>query len=303
MSVDTSPEQRNQGGAGMSTKLSLGQRLSNEFRQVEWGLTLLLAAGMALVWCLLFLGSSILQVLAGIVPVMVGLFLGRRVKGAWLTHGLMLGLSGFLFGLILVVIYGLVGQNGLVPMPVLQLSADAPPTTASLSELLFFYTTFSLFALIPFPAFGTVMAGRAEQRNRQLKQEVSERGGRLERPGVVRTLSDLQGLSLPQLGSFVLNLYRKKGFTFKDYRFIDKDKHLDLEFSYEDEIYLLRLSVADTVRPGTIESLVQEMRRRAVTKGVVITSTTFTTDALKAGKERRNLVLIDGQTLFDIAEV
>jgi restriction endonuclease Mrr len=45
------------------------------------------------------------------------------------------------------------------------------------------------------------------------------------------------------------------------------------------------------------------MRRRALTKGVVITSTEFTVDALKAGKERRNLVLIDGQTLFEIAEV
>jgi hypothetical protein len=311
MSVDTTPEQRDQGApeaAGepkskQAAKLPLGQRISASLRQLEWGQTLLIAAVMAVTWCALFLGSSILQIMAGIVPVLAGLLLGRRVKGEWLAHGLVLGFSGFLFGLVAVTIYGLLGQAGVLPLPILQLAPDAPPTAAGLSELIFFYATFSLFALIPFPAFGTVMAGRAEQRNRQLKEEVAERGGRLERPGVVRTLSDLQGLSLPQLGSFVLNLYRKKGFEFKDYRFIDKDRHLDLEMSFENELYLLRLSVADKVRPGTIESLVQELRRRSLKKGVVITSTEFTPDAAKAGKDRRNLVLIDGQTLFDIAEV
>jgi hypothetical protein len=303
MSVDTTPEQRDQSAPEANAKPSFGQRISASLRQVEWSQTLLIAAVMAITWCMLFLGSSILQILAGIVPVLAGLLLGRRVKGEWLAHGLVLGFSGFLFGLLAVTIYGLLGQVGLVPLPVLQLAPDQPPTPAGLNELLFFYATFSLFALIPFPAFGTVMAGRAEQRNRQLKQEISERGGRLERPGVIRTLEDLQGLSLPQLGSFVLNLFRKQGFEFTDYRFIDKDRHLDLEMNYEGETYLLRLCVADKVRPGTIESLNQELRRRALKKGVVITSTEFTPDAAKAGKDRRNLVLIDGSTLFDIAEV
>jgi hypothetical protein len=158
------------------------------------------------------------------------------------------------------------------------------------------------FSLIPFPAFGTVMAGRTEQRNQQLQQEVTERGGRLERASVVRTLDDLRGLSLPQFGSFVSNLYRKKGFEFKDYRFIDKDKHLDLEMSYEDELYLMRLTVADKVPSGTIQSLVQDMKKRGVAKGLVITSTEFTPDAAKSGRDRKNLVLIDGPTLFDISE-
>lgn len=303
MSVDTTPEQRDQSAPEANAKPSFGQRISASLRQVEWSQTLLIAAVMAITWCMLFLGSSILQILAGIVPVLAGLLLGRRVKGEWLAHGLVLGFSGFLFGLLAVTVYGLLGQVGLVPLPVLQLAPDQPPTPAGLNELLFFYATFSLFALIPFPAFGTVMAGRAEQRNRQLKQEISERGGRLERPGVIRTLEDLQGLSLPQLGSFVLNLFRKQGFEFTDYRFIDKDRHLDLEMIYEGETYLLRLCVADKVRPGTIESLNQELRRRSLKKGVVITSTEFTPDAARASKDRRNLVLIDGQTLFDIAEV
>jgi hypothetical protein len=174
--------------------------------------------------------------------------------------------------------------------------------TVTAGELLFFYTSFSLFALVPFPAFGTMMAGRSEQRNRELRQQVAERGGQLERPGAVRTLEDLQGLSLPQLGSYVVSLYRRKGFEFKDYRFIDKDKHLDVELEYNKERYLLRLSVADKVRPGTIESLIQEMKRRTVPKGIVIASTEFAPEAVKSLGGRKNVIGIDGQTLFEIAE-
>jgi hypothetical protein len=315
MSVDTRPERRgsqdeakplqraSEPAAPADTpRQSWSERLGLSFGNIEWRLTLLIALGMALAWCLFFLGPSFLQILAGIVPVMAGLYLGRRIKHDWLAHGIVLGVAGFIFGLIAVTIYGSLGQAGLVPMPVLQLSPDAAPTSATLTELLFFYGTFSLFALIPFPAFGTVMSGRAEQRNKQLRDEVAERGGKLERPGVIRTLEDLRGLSLPQLGSYVAALYRKKGFTFKDYRFIDKDKHLDLELEYEGERYLMRLTVADKVTPGTIQSLAQDMKRRGIPKGVAITSTEYTPDAVKTAAAKRSLIAIDGQTLFDIAE-
>ncbi len=303
MSVDTRPE-REQGAAEPTPepRVPLAQRIGDSFRRLRWGETLLIALVMALAWSALFLGNNILQILAGIVPVMAGLYLGRRLKGDWLAHGLLLGVAGFIFGLIATGLYGLLGEAGVVPMPELQLTASEPPAPATLSDLLFFYTTFSLFALIPFPTFGTVMAGRAEQRNQQLQKEIAERGGRLERPGVVRTLEDLRGLSLPQLGSYVLNLYRKKGFEFKDYRFIDKDKHLDLELAYEGQAYLLRLTVADKVSPGTLQSLIQDMKRRGIGKGLVIASTEFTPDAIKAGKDRKNVLLIDGPTLFDMAE-
>ncbi len=309
MSVDTTPEQREQSAAEAEPEtkpaaqaVPLGERIGGSFRNIRWRETLLIALVMAVAWCALFLGSSVLQILAGIVPVMAGLYLGRRLKSDWLAHGLVLGFAGFIFGLVVVVVYGLLGQAGVVPMPNLQLSAEAQASPASLPDLLFFYTTFSLFALIPFPAFGTVMAGRSEQRNQQIQKEVVDRGGKLERPGVIRTIEDLRGLSLPQLGSFVVALYRKKGFEFKDYRFIDKDRHLDLELSYEGQPYLLRLTVADKVTPGTVQSLLQDMKRREIGKGVVLTSTEFTADALKAGRDRKNLVLVDGPTLFDISE-
>jgi len=314
MSVDTTPEKRDKGAPGASTDPSdkgasadaprqpLAERLGLSFRNLEWGRTALTALIMAAVWCVLFLGASVLQIVAGVVPVLAGLYLGRRVKNNYLAHGMTLGLLGFGFGLLIVLGYGALVSAGVLPGPVLQLDPTRPPAPASAGDLLFIYTTFSVFALIPFPAFGTVMAGRAEERNRQLREEVAERGGSLQKPGVVRTLEDLRGLSLPQLGSFVANLYRKKGFTFKDYRFIDKDKHLDIIMEYNEAPYLLRLSVADKVRPGTIESLAQEMKRRSIERGVAITSTEFTPDALKAAAGKRNLVAIDGQMLFDMSE-
>ncbi|NJN16264.1 MAG: restriction endonuclease [Oscillochloris sp.] len=313
MSVDTTPEREKDAPEASSKanthdttpsepRVPLTTRISQSLAAVEWNVTLITALVMATTWCVLFLAANILQILAGVVPVMAGLFLGRRVKGNYLAHGLILGSAGFVFGLILVLIYGGLGQAGVVPLPELQLQADSAPEPAGAGDLLFIYVTFSVFALIPFPAFGTVMAGRAEERNRQLRREVEDRGGRLERPNVVRTLEDLQGLSLPQLGSYVSNLYRKKGFEFKDYRFVDKDKHLDLELEYNNERYLLRLSVADKVRPGTLESLVQDMKRRGIPKAVAITSTEFTPDAVKSAANRKNVIAIDGVTLFAMAE-
>jgi hypothetical protein len=306
MSVETQPEQRQEVTTPEATETPvrppLMQRINTSFGNVEWRITVVVALLMAITWCALFLANNILQILAGVVPVMAGLYLGRRVKGDYLAHGIALGLVGFLVGLVVISVYGTLGDAGVVPMPEIALESNQAPQPATFNDLIFLYTTFSLFALIPFPAFGVVMAGRSEERNRQLREEVARRGGRLDRPGVVRTLEDLQGLSLPQFGSYVSALYRKKGFEFKDYRFIDKDKHLDLEMQYNGDLFLMRLSVADKVRPGTVESLVQEMRRREITKGVVITSTEFTPDARKAADARRTLVAIDGATLFTIAE-
>lgn len=277
-------------------------RFQNAWAQVEWAPVLLTALGVAICWCPLFLANNWIQVLAGIIPVLGGLYLGRTVKTQHLLHGLLLGAISFLIGLGLIIAYGLLAANGVVPAPTVTLQQAEGPKVVSAAELILFYVSFSLFALVPFPAFGTVMAGRAEERNRETRRQVEERGGQLERPNVVRTLEDLQGLSLPQLGSYIVSLFKKKGFAFRDYRFIDKDKHLDIEMEYQNEGYLIRLSVADKVRPGTVEGLIQELKRRDLPKGIVITSTAFLPEALKSAKGRRNLITIDGQTLFDIAQ-
>jgi Restriction endonuclease len=155
--------------------------------------------------------------------------------------------------------------------------------------------------LIVFCTFGASTSGRMENRNRELRSEMAARGGQLERPGVIRGVDDVRGLSLPQLGSYVNALFKKKGFAFKDYRFIDKDKYLDLWMEHEGEAWQLRLSVADKVNPGTIETLLQEMKRNGSQKGAVITSTEFMPSAAKAAKDKP-IVLIDGETLYEIAE-
>jgi HJR/Mrr/RecB family endonuclease len=72
-------------------------------------------------------------------------------------------------------------------------------------------------------------------------------------------------------------------------------------FEYEAEPWHLRLSVADKVNPGTIEGLLQEMKREGCRKGIVLTSTEFTPGAAKSAKGRP-VVLIDGPTLYEIAE-
>jgi hypothetical protein len=272
-------------------------------KALNWQQVLLVALLTAAAWDALFLANNFLQILAGIVPVMAGIYLGRKVADDHLMHGIMLGLTAFVFGLLGVLVYGQLGNAGLVPMPTLQLEADSPAAVATSTDLTYVYLMFSVFALLPFPAFGTVMAGRSEQRNRQMQADIEARGGRLEKPGVIRTLEDLQGLSLPQLGSFVASLYRKKGFEFRDYRFIDKDRHLDIEMEYEKQRYLIRMSVADKVRSGTVESLLQDMKRKEIGKGVVITSTEFTPDVHKSAAGRQNMVIIDGKTLFAMAEV
>jgi hypothetical protein len=284
-----------------ASSLSL-QNLRTSLGELEWQLLLLSALIMAVLWCSLFLSSSWLQFLAGMVPVSVGIFLGRKIKQHAALHGLVVGSLGFLFGLAIILVYGALGDAGIIPMPKQPVEPGKPPETLTFATLLLFYIQFSLFAMIPFPTFGTIISHRNEKRRRELNDQVTRRGGQLEQPGAVRTLEDLKGQSLPQFGGLVKNLFTKNKFAFQDYQFLDKDKYLDLEFFYEGEIYLARLSVVDTVRAGAVEKLVQDMQQRDIPKGIVITSTEFAADAHKSARGRPNILLIDGATVFEIME-
>jgi hypothetical protein len=237
--------------------------------------------------------NSIFALLAGIIPVTAGLLLARSVRGHYALHGFVTGLIGAIVSLVALAI--ILFATPLGP----QLAATG--AGAGPGEEFLVRGMLPALMLLIFCTFGASTSGRMEERNRGLRAEIAARGGQLERPGVIRTPDDIRGLSLPQLGSYVNALFKKKGFTFKDYRFTDKDKHLDLWMEHEGEPWHLRMSVADKVTPGTIESLLQEMKRDGCNKGVVITSTEFTPAALKAGKNR-SVVLIDGATLYEIAE-
>lgn len=264
---------------------------------LNWRTTALVAAAMALVWCVMMFSSSTLQLMAGIVPLAAGLYLGGKVKEHHLLHGLMLGLLAFVFGLLMTLAYAGIAATGSVPLPP-TLAADLRTPTG----MVLFFLGFSPFAMIPFPAFGTVTAARNQQRAKEMRKEVDDRGGRLERYSRVADLSDLQGLSLPQFGKYVADLFKRQGFELTDFRFVDKDKHLDLFLAHKGESWMLRLAVADKVRPGTVETLAQEMRQRQVNRGLAVTSTEFTPDAVKAAKGKRQVLLIDGETLLGMGE-
>ena len=237
-----------------------------------------------------------MSIVAGIVPVGTGLLLGRRVRSHYSLHGFMTGLLGAVVGATVLAVLIFLTPLGLTIRRSLDPNVLMSPLQAWSTD-----AGFTAFSLIAFCTFGTGMAGRTEERNRKTREEVDTRGGRLEKPGVIRSADDIRGLSLPQLGTYVSTIFKKQGFAFKDYRFIDKDKHLDLWMEHEGEPYHMRLSVADKVSTGTIESLNQEMKREGTRKGLVITSTEFMPSAAKSAKGRA-IVLIDGETLYQMAE-
>jgi hypothetical protein len=285
-------------GAAPDGRLAqLRHEISAGLRELQWREVLIFGILSGALMSLSFLQSSALSIIAGIVPVGTGLLLGRRVKAHYSLHGFVTGLIGGVVGaLVLAVLIFL------TPLGAAMQSSLGP--TASAFTLLNVWAQlagFTAFSLIAFCTFGTGMAGRTEARNRQTRNEVESRGGRLQKPGVIRGADDIRGLSLPQLGSYVSGIFKKQGFTFKDYRFIDKDKHLDIWMEHEEELYHMRLSVADKVSTGTIESLNQEMKREGCHKGLVITSTEFMPSAAKSAKGRP-IVLIDGDTLYQMSE-
>jgi hypothetical protein len=158
---------------------------------------------------------------------------------------------------------------------------------------------FMSFSLIVFCTFGTVITGRMEERTRELQKQTKDRGGRLESPAAIREVSDIRGLPLPQLGHFVNTLFKKKGYTLTDYKFVDKDKYCDLWYEFKGATWYVRCVVAEKVAAGAVESLHQEMKRMQITKGIVVASTDFAQGASKSAKEKR-IVLIDGDLLFEI---
>jgi len=275
----------------------LRHELSTGWRELQWREVLLFGVLSGALMSLSFLQGSALSIVAGIVPVGTGLLLGRRVKSHYALHGFVTGLIGAVVGALVLAVLIFLSPLG----NAMQSSLGPAASGFTLLNVWAQLAGFTAFSLIAFCTFGTGMAGRTAERTRQTRDEVDMRGGRLEKPGVIRSADDIRGLSLPQLGTYVSTIFKKQGFAFKDYRFIDKDKHLDLWMEHEGEPFHMRLSVADKVSTGTIESLNQEMKREGTRKGLVITSTEFMPSAAKSAKGRA-IVLIDGETLYQMSE-
>jgi hypothetical protein len=104
-------------------------------------------------------------------------------------------------------------------------------------------------------------------------------------------------LSLPQLGGYVADLFRKHDFLISDYRF-EKDR-LDFQVSYEGEPWLLRVMTTEKVKPGVPQELAQRMKAEGIKKGVVITSMDFQEGATRWAKDKP-IALLDGPTLISM---
>lgn len=278
---------------------SWADNLREGLRHLEWPKILMFGIPAGILMPLSLTQASFLSFFAGIVPVGAGLLLARRVKGYYALQGFFAGVIGAIIAVALLGYLVYYTPTGTIAPMASAASADAPvPTKLELWTQL---GGFIAFSLVVFCSFGASMAGRAETRNKALRAEADERGGTLQRPDTIREVADLRGLSLPQFGGYINNLFKKQGFKLVNYKFIDKDKHLDIWMEREGEPWHLRLSVADKVSAGTVEGLAQRMKDEGVRKGVVLASTEFAAGAQKSAKGRP-IVLIDGPTLFEIAE-
>ncbi len=253
--------------------------LRQVLRELDW-LTLLLVGGaLGILWIFVIVDGGPLQILAGLLPVTGGIVVGRRIKGHTGWHAALLSVIATVAALIAGLILLSTRPAQELPVEILQMLLVA------------------IITLPLFPALGVMTAARSEQRLREARKEQERRGGRLDKPGRVRSIEDLRALSLPQLGGYVADLFRKHGFLINDYRF-EKDR-LDFEVSYEGEPWLIRVTTAEKVKPGFSQELAQRMKTEGVKKGVAITSMDFQEGATRWAKDKP-IVLVDGPTLLSM---
>lgn len=262
-------------GAGEATpRPPIGQIL----RELNWTLLLLFGIGGGVFWTLLLVQQSTLTFLAGLLPVTGGIIVGRRVKNHVPWH------AGVLSAITVVA----------------ALVTTAALAAAGLADAFFLQQVVFLgvIALLPFPAFGVITANRSEERNRLLRAERERRGGKLEKPGRVKSIEDLRSLSLPQLGGYVSELFRKHDFKVEDYRF-ERENVLEFVMRHDEEPWIVRVTVDEKIKQGAAVQFAQRLRAENMGRGVLITSMDFQDGALRWAKDKP-VALIDGPTLLSM---
>jgi hypothetical protein len=252
--------------------------LRQVLREINWRLVLPVGVVLGAVWIGLLAGSPTFSIFASFLPVLGGLLVGRRVKQHSGWHGLLVGgIAALVATAIWAVLIQVQGPSALL---------------VQLGSLIF-------LTLFPFTALGVVVSARSEARARATREELQRRGGRLDRPGRVRSLDDLRALSLLQLGGYVADLFRKHGFVVNDYRIEKERDRIEFQVTYENTPWLLRVTTGEKVKPGVAQELAQRMKAEGVAKGVVITSMDFQEPAVRWAKGKP-LALIDGPTLLSM---
>jgi hypothetical protein len=271
--------------AGRRRRFGLGTRsaprppFSQVLRELRWGLLLLIGVVGGALWTILLAQGSTLTFFAGLLPVAGGIWVGRQIKQHVGWHAALLSLFTVLSAIL----------------------ATGALEALNAAPVGFFQqvVALGLMALLPFPAFGVYTAHRSEMRNRHLREQQARRGGKLERPGRVKTIEDLRSLSLPQFASYVADLFRKHEFTVQDYRFEQRDNYVQFDMRHNDEPWVIRVTVDERVKQGVALQFFQWMKTEGVQRGVIITSMDFQDAAMRWAKDKP-VVLIDGPTLMSM---
>ncbi|MBA3468026.1 MAG: TIGR04086 family membrane protein [Herpetosiphonaceae bacterium] len=268
---------------------------------IQWRLTALVGVATGLAWTLILLfAPQTAQLIVGIAPVFGGIYLGRKVSDRGLTHGFLMALFAVATAAVIVGALALVAPSVLLEM--VALSVDQPDgMNPTLMGVLVSIGMMMLITLVPFPIYGAMLSVRNKKRAQEFQKEANTRGGQLQRPGRIVNLDDLQALPLPKFGSWVVQLFKNNGFVLDDYQF-DKDVvDLKMHRTEPEEKWLVRCTVADAIKPGMAQELVQDLRESEdFTKGVVVTSTKVLDSTRKWTKTRPNIEVLDGETLMDM---
>ena len=263
---------------------------------IMWRMTILAGIVTGLAWAaILQIPQDTVKLMAGIAPVIGGIWLGRRVQGRGFTHGLLMSLFAVLAALAVFIPILLLNTN--YTSPIAQPAGATAP--ASLLEGLVSLSSLMLITLVPFPIYGVMLSSRNQKKAADFKKEMATRGGQLARPGRVVSLDDLQALALPKLASWVAQLFKRNGFTMTDYKFGKDVIDLYMHRTDPDEHWLVRCTL-DTIKPGMAQDVIQSLSNGEWVKGVIVTSFTVQDGTRKWAKTRRAVEVLDGETLMEM---
>ncbi len=263
---------------------------------IAWKLTALVGVITGIAWTVILLfAPDTLKLMAGIAPVIGGIYLGRKVKDRAFTHGFLMSLFAVIAAMAIVA--------PIVFTEVINLAVDQPAgTTPTVMGTFLSISLMMLITLVPFPIYGVMLSVRNQKRAQEFQKEADTRGGQLQRPGRIVNLDDLQALPLPKFGSWVVQLFKDKGgFVLDDYQFSKDVVDLKMHCTKLEEKWLVRCTVADAIKPGMAQELVQDLRNsEEFVKGVVVTSTKVLDSTRKWSKTRLNIEVLDGETLMEM---
>jgi hypothetical protein len=265
---------------------------------IAWRPVILAGLLTGIVWAIILqIRNDNVKLFAGIAPVIGGIWLGRRVKDRGLAHGALMSLFAVLAGLAIFIPVLLLTD---FTSPLDNAAATAATASPTFLGSLISVLTLMLITLIPFPIYGVMLASRNQKKMSSFKEEIEKRGGQLQNPGRVINIDDLQALALPKFAKWVSSLFRKNGFTMDDYKFGKDVIDLYLTRTASEEKWLVRCTVADAIKPGMAQELAQDLRESEWTKAVLATSVNVQDAARKWAKTRRNIELLDGETLIEM---